>query len=307
MSFGRRGSLLGQAVTCTGEWAIGGAFKVMPDFSYVEVRPDDEPGAVYRFYNPYTHPDAGDTIRFFAGAQGMQGRAALAGDVLSDGRVLFFGGSGKLSANEFYKKAFRGPCQGWTTGAPPNGLGIPYVPVGGGAVPTGGGAPTPPPETPPPAKAPWTGEQVATVQVTGAGVPENVKLYGVDGKVYKLAAGSDPDTAKWLATYAPQGPELVVKGTWDEAAELVKVTDAYIKATGSRGYGTTPEGEIGPPSEDYPSTNPEGTGLMPQKPREPAGAGTTPTTAGAGAGPGAGTWLALGALLALVASQGRRR
>lgn len=295
MSFGRRASLLGAGVTTSGAWAIGGAFTVLPDYSAVEVHADDEPGAVYRFVKP---PGYGsDNIREFAQAQGMSGRAALAGDMLSDGRILYYGASGRLGANEFYRKAFRGAPSSYTTAT----LGIPYVPVEGGA-PAGGAAPTPPPAEAPAPPPPWTGEQLASVQVTGQGIPENAKLFGADGRVYKIAAGSDEAAATWLATYAPQGPALVVKGTWDPGALLVKVTDAYIQATGSRGYGVNPEapGELAPPSTEYPSTTPEGTGLMPAAPA------AAPTTAGGGTvSPYA--MLALGAVLAMIASSKGRR
>jgi len=301
MSYGRRGYGLGQALTCLGYTAVGGSWTPGTDGHSLIITPDDNPGEKITLIDPPAYAPEQQTtiaglIRTYSGR-----RTAFSGYLLSDGRMVSDGGAGSLSANEFYRRRELDPAQ--CVGVRAQAMGIP----GPAPAPPPGATP-PPPATPPPAPPSWTGEQIATVQVTGAGIPENATLYGADGRTYKIAAGSEASAAIWLATYAPQGPALVVKGAWDPGAGLVVVQDAYIQATGSRGYGVMPTGEMGPPSTDYPSSTPEGTGLMPRTPEAAPGAPGAPAPSTAGAAPGGvALWILGGLAVALMASQRRGR
>ena len=147
------------------------------------------------------------------------------------------------------------------------------------------------------------------MKVTGGGIPENVALFAADGVTYKLASASDPTNATELATTAPQGPALTVTGSWEPAAKLVAVTDWYITELGPgvKKYGVTPEGNLGPQSPDYPST--DWPGGLPKEPAAPApsGNGAAPT----GAAPSSATVgliVGVGLLVAMLAgaAAGRR-
>jgi len=150
--------------------------------------------------------------------------------------------------------------------------------------------------TPPPA---WTGAQAATVHVSGAGVPENVTLYGADGFQYKLASATNPTAATELATTAPQGTALTVTATWDAAAGLAAVTDWYITTLGqgSKTYELAPTGEV-----VQPGTAPSDGGAGQQPAPGPA-----VTTAGLARPLSRGELFgALGLLIALVGLNRRR-
>ncbi|HUT98889.1 MAG TPA: hypothetical protein VM054_07430 [bacterium] len=294
MSYGRRGGGLGaEPVYALGYYVAGGAWHASPDGHSIIISPDDQPGKTVTLVNITPAWGSVESLIKTYGEAG-KARVVFGGFLLSDGRMLSNGGAGSLGANEFAT----------TTGPDPSNLPSYVTDI----YPAAPAAPAPAEPTPAPAPTPpWTGEQIATVHVTGQGIPENATLYGADGKTYKIAAGSDPAAATWLATYAPQGPALMVTGTWDPVAGLVTVQDAYIEATGSRGYGVTPTGELGPPSTEYPSTTPEGTGLMPTTPAGAPGAPGAPAPSTVGV-PGRGAlWILGGLAVALIASQRRGR
>jgi len=286
--------LLGEAPYCTGAYSVGGAFKVAPDFSTLTIWPDDDPG------NPvvYTSPPgyATSTIKEFAAAQGSTGRAVARADWISDGRKFYYGGSGRLSANEFAKKQGPQGCNVYTTS--PDYLNIPQG-VAEAPEPTTTTAPTAPPS--------WTGPQDATVHVDGAGIPEHVTIYGADGWQYKLASASNPTDAMELATTAPQGTHLTITAMWDAAAGLAAVTDWYVTSLGpgQKKYGVdTTTGEVVPPGPGIPSTDYPG-GQPAAAPAADAGGPSAAPAIGAPLSRGE-TFALFGLLLAIVGFSRRR-
>jgi len=280
-------------VYCLGYYVAGGAWQAAPDGHSLTISPDDQPGKSLTLVN--LTPAWGSVenlIQIYAG----RARVIFSGFLLSDGRFVSNGGAGSLGANEF--AATRGPdpsqVPSYITDL------YPLAPAP---------APDAPPEPPPPPPAPaWTGEQSASVQVTGGGIPENVRLFAADGTTYKLASASDATNATELATTAPQGPALTVTGRWDPAGALVAVTGWYITelGPGEKQYRITPEGNLGPQSPDYPSTDWPG-GL----PEEPGAAepGATPGAEAAPSSATVGLVVGLGLLVAMLAgaAAGRRR
>lgn len=287
-----------EPVYCMGYYAVGGNFTSSADRKTITVVPDDQPGKSYTFYNnPAWAPENQTTIAELIATFGTSGRTIFSGSLLSDGRIISNGGGGKLSPNEF--AATQGPNP---AGCSPSVTGMfPPAPA------PGPGTPAPPP--PPPPAPPWEGTQGATVQVTGGGIPENVKVYGADGVTYRLASSSDPTNATELATTAPQGTPLTIRGRWDPATGLVAVSTWWITqlGEGEKKYGITPEGQLGPQSPDYPSTDWPG-GL----PKTPAAGAPGPGAPAAGLAGTEGTVALvfalglLGAMLLAVASRGRR-
>lgn len=280
----------------------GGTYRrVGPDV--LELTPDQAPGVTYTLMD-LPGRKTGSTIADILAARGDAGRIALSGDLLSDDTILLAGGWGTMGVNErwdetpigIFTDRWRGGNVAWDNLFSSNRLGP--IQICMGAHPLRDARP----DTSEPA---WTGPQVATVEVVGAGRPENVRLNAADGIEYALAAGSELVEAQELATTAPQGPPLVVTGTWDPAGGLVEVTDWYIQELGPgvRKYGVGQEGDetgdLLPQRPDLPSTDwPGGPDPETGVPRfgPPAnGNGAAPTRA---AGPG--LWLGLAFLGAAV-------
>lgn len=276
-----------------GYYVVGGAWQPAADGHTLTIFPDDQPGKSVTLIN--LAPAWGSVESLIQTYKG-RARVVFSGYLLSDGRLVSNGGAGSLGANEF--AATRGPDPSQNPA---------HVTAIYPAAPAPAADAPPPPAAPPP-PPPWTGKQSASVKVTGGGIPENVQLFAADGITYKLASASDATNATELATTAPQGPALTVTGSWEPAAKLVAVTDWYITelGPGEKKYGVTPEGNLGPQSPDYPST--DWPGGLPKEPAAPSGNGAAPTEAAAPSSATVGLIIGVGLLVAMLAgaAAGRR-
>lgn len=282
----------------------GGSYRqVGPDV--LELTPDQAPGVVYTLKDA---PNAtSTTVADILETRGPSGRIALSGTLLSNDTILMAGGWGTMGPNErwdepfigIFQERWRGGNVNWTTVFSDRTLGP--ITLCLGAHPLRDAKP----DT---SEPPWTGQMVATVQVNGAGVPENVELNAADGIRYALASASEETDAVELATTAPQGTRLVVTGRWDPGAALVAVSDWYIEELGEgvKKYGVGQEGdETGDivhqrpdvPSTDWPGGPDPETGIPRFGP--PANGNGQPQEAPSPAAAGVPWWVGLGLVAAL--------
>lgn len=240
------------SVYCLKSVALGGEWQALADLSAILLVPDDKPGKVYRVVGRA----GGNRIQSITNTYGMSGRAAFSGALLSDDTLISDGGVGQLGPNEDYQEQPRGDCPGWVvdlfgTTPPADGpiattCDPGYVKINNECV----------------SVLPWDGEQRVSINLSPSyGIPENVVVYGVDGFQYRLdLSASEPGAQRTLATTAPQGSPLVIRGRWDPAALIVRVDDWWIfeLGPGEREYGIDETGLVAPRAGIPTTANPGG-------------------------------------------------
>lgn len=238
---------LGQAACAVGRIRTGGNYTATGDGA-LELRPDRQPGTVYRLVNAARS----DAVQDIIGYRGNTGRVAVEGPLLSDGTIPI-SGFGLMGPNETW--GGRDTLEAMAAGL--NGMQqtdawVPY-PEGGGVArfdvagntdaplclgdPRDGGDTG---EDPPPPPPDWSGEQAASIMWNAS--TRTLTVYGSDGVTYTgVEAESDPTAWETITTVAPQGQMLTVTGDWSPGDGTVGIQGWVIEATGDQDYGIDPD------------------------------------------------------------------